>query len=386
MISRGSYGSVYTIKDGKNIYAVKKIPIFQNYIHHNIISEIIYSNLRHQNIIHTYDNYFESGYFYKVMEYMPYTLGYIILKKNFNLYTNEIYHIISSIINGVGFLNAHNIIHADIKPDNILIDDNLNVKIIDMGLSVDINGTKDYEICTMYWRAPELNTFRYDSYFQYTNSQDNVDKHFDIRVDSWAIGTIMIEIVIKRDLWACRTLKELAHQHYNYFCDKSFGNVPQVNSKYLWIASKFLEKKKFRWTTLNLVGKNNFNKHLFLGNEQNNIVSHKTLLEILRSKISLQSKISLRSKISLQSENQVCQNIVNKFFLKDEGQTKVSKQEFEYEKEILTKFNFYHSTNKHKTEIPKFFDLSWVVLYWYWLLITSLNLKTQLREFFNFIK
>ncbi len=39
------------------------------------------------------------------------------------------------IANGLRFLHENDIIHCDLKPANILLDDNLNAKIIDFGIS-----------------------------------------------------------------------------------------------------------------------------------------------------------------------------------------------------------------------------------------------------------
>ena len=60
------------------------------------------------------------------------------------------FRIIWGIAEGVAYLHANNIIHMDLKPDNILFDSNMNPKICDYGSSVKLDGlvtqTVTYEL------------------------------------------------------------------------------------------------------------------------------------------------------------------------------------------------------------------------------------------------
>ncbi|KAL5478636.1 hypothetical protein ACEPAI_1913 [Sanghuangporus weigelae] len=64
-----------------------------------------------------------------------------------------------ALINGVAFLHRHLVAHLDIKPDNLVYDDELRIQIIDFDVSVqleDENDTIDYEVGTTGYAAPEV--------------------------------------------------------------------------------------------------------------------------------------------------------------------------------------------------------------------------------------
>ncbi|MCC8071640.1 MAG: protein kinase [Bacteroidales bacterium] len=82
---------------------------------------------------------------------------------------------------GLEYLHDHNIVHQDIKPDNILVDDNLNFMVTDFGISAqegNINSTGGYSGGTRAYMGPE----RFEG--QTTTASD-----------MWALGATAVELI-----------------------------------------------------------------------------------------------------------------------------------------------------------------------------------------------
>ena len=95
-------------------------------------------NLQHQNIITIIDKGFDNvnkAYFI-VLEYFD-GIGLDKFLKNDNNILNEHdkFKVINQILDAIKYSHNKNIIHRDLKPSNILIDEELNIKVIDYGVS-----------------------------------------------------------------------------------------------------------------------------------------------------------------------------------------------------------------------------------------------------------
>lgn len=70
----------------------------------------------------------------------------------------QIQMLMTQLISTLHFIQAHNIIHRDVKLDNVLVDKNFTIKLIDFGISrVVTNGQRMMEQCgTPAYLAPEI--------------------------------------------------------------------------------------------------------------------------------------------------------------------------------------------------------------------------------------
>ena len=117
----------------------------------------VLSKLHHPFINQILDNFETDTHFFIVMEYICGDLLSFIRKRNkLNEQISKV--IFKQLIEGLKYIHKKNIIHRDIKLDNILIDTTNTVKICDFGVSRKIErGEKVYERCgTPAYIAPEI--------------------------------------------------------------------------------------------------------------------------------------------------------------------------------------------------------------------------------------
>jgi serine/threonine protein kinase len=175
-IGKGVYGTVFDL--GKD-YAGK---IYNAAIDSSTIREIsILSYLNHPNIVKIIGNGIVDG---KLMLIMEKAKGDISLVMN-SINSAHRSIILFQILNAVSFLHKYNIAHRDIKPQNILLFNNIDIKLCDFGLSkigVLSNITHSPDVVTLWYRAPEviLNPGNYD-----------------MSIDVWSIGIILLEMLLK---------------------------------------------------------------------------------------------------------------------------------------------------------------------------------------------
>ena len=118
-----------------------------------------------------------------VFEYFPQSLGQLIRnnykKRRFEY--SEIYCIMKQILMGLSYIHSKNIIHRDIKPDNILITEDFpyHVKLCDFGSAKKVCDKNTPYIVSRYYRAPEL-IFCAEKY--------------DVKIDIWSAGCIFLEL------------------------------------------------------------------------------------------------------------------------------------------------------------------------------------------------
>ena len=139
--------------------------------------------LNHPNIVSFIEAFKRKGNLYLIFEYIPKNL-LELLQEHFNgLDQKLIRHFIYQLCKSIKYLHSQNIIPRDIKPENLLVDDNMNIKLCDFGFARILNSKNekltDY-VATRWYRAPELLLSQGDYGFE---------------VDYWAVGCIMGELV-----------------------------------------------------------------------------------------------------------------------------------------------------------------------------------------------
>ncbi|XP_075836438.1 mitogen-activated protein kinase kinase kinase kinase 4 isoform X18 [Microtus pennsylvanicus] len=95
-------------------------------------------------------------------------------------------YISREILRGLAHLHVHHVIHRDIKGQNVLLTENAEVKLVDFGVSAQLDrtvGRRNTFIGTPYWMAPEV-----------IACDENPDATYDYRSDLWSCGITAIEM------------------------------------------------------------------------------------------------------------------------------------------------------------------------------------------------
>ncbi|XP_049341338.1 mitogen-activated protein kinase kinase kinase kinase 4 isoform X4 [Astyanax mexicanus] len=106
--------------------------------------------------------------------------------KGNSLKEDWIAYISREILRGLAHLHAHHVIHRDIKGQNVLLTENAEVKLVDFGVSAQLDrtvGRRNTFIGTPYWMAPEV-----------IACDENPDATYDYRSDLWSCGITAIEM------------------------------------------------------------------------------------------------------------------------------------------------------------------------------------------------
>lgn len=271
-LGRGSFGEVYKVSKGNHLYAAKVLS--ETYIleefkneQNRITRELdVLKNVTGQNLIKYEDDFYFKNEF-GVSEYvivMEYFEGQTL--RNFLKNSTDIKTLINIFISVLyGVKDLHNtviekqgIVHRDLKPDNIMIDSNLNVKIIDYGLS------KIIDFSSITSTGTQIGSPLYMSPEQLKDS-----KNIDYRADIYALGIILYEMLTKNIPYKAATLPELLMKILNEPIIPPKQYNPNIQDGLENIIFKATSKEPFaRFQTvdefINSFNKNNIQEELVI--------------------------------------------------------------------------------------------------------------------------
>ena len=143
ILGKGCFGEVYLVvsKKTKKGYAMKKMKVNNNSKDEDIKREIkLLQTLNHKYVVKYFTSFCENGFWHIIIQYINGKNFQVIADKNveneINLEEKKIWKYLIQCLNGLLYLhNEKHIIHRDIKPDNIILDEADNIKISDFGIS-----------------------------------------------------------------------------------------------------------------------------------------------------------------------------------------------------------------------------------------------------------
>ncbi|MBI5957399.1 MAG: protein kinase [Chloroflexi bacterium] len=162
------------------------------------------ANLSHPNIVTVHDVGQEGNTHYMVMEFVDGEDLKRLIRASAPFSIDRSLSISIKICAGVGYAHRAGLVHADVKPQNVLVTENDNVKVTDFGIAQALTSTKptDQERQKVVWGSPH--------YFSPEQAQGEVPTPAS---DVYAIGIVLFEMLTGRLPFVGTDQQELAMAH-----------------------------------------------------------------------------------------------------------------------------------------------------------------------------
>ena len=230
-LGKGSFGEVYlsTKRGRREYFATKKMdrkqadkPSFMKYFQNEIT---ILKTLNHPNIVKFEELKMTKDYYYVVMEYINGGSLTDCLQKYQKKYgkafpENIVQYLMRQIIDAIKYIHGKNIIHRDLKLDNIMCSfdndndkNNLNmlrarIKIIDFGFAINLKGSLAFSALGSPINMDPV-------ILQKFSKNGNGQLGYDEKADIWSLGTVCYEMLIGQAVFNADTMNDLVKKVEN---------------------------------------------------------------------------------------------------------------------------------------------------------------------------
>ena len=253
-IDAGTYGSVYKAydKETKTYVAIKRFTNEDSNgigIHATTLREISMLNqLNHKNILKILHVANEGPKFTYIMEYCDCSLNDLISSYSLTQ-PNDQKNLFKQLMEAINYIHLRNIIHRDIKPQNILLQGNV-IKLADFGSSRYYSNSRvnrfTPKVFPSLYIPPEV------TYIRKINGDSDERIHYTTKVDIFACGLVLLQMCHYEDICVClENEKQNLTNHTNeYFISQFLYSSGIIELPFLQLLSGLLHfNPESRWTS-----------------------------------------------------------------------------------------------------------------------------------------
>ena len=221
-IARGGMATVYVGRDTKldRVIALKvmhpHLAQDDDFVRRFIGEAKAAAALSHPNVVAVYDQGADGANVFLAMEYLPGKTLRDLLDERGRLSAREAVDILQPVLSALGAAHRAGLIHRDVKPENVLLTTDGQIKVADFGLARAESDSKQTKtgvmIGTVAYMAPE----------QVINGQA------DARSDVYAAGILLFELITGRQPHRADTPLSVAYKHVNEQVPLPSSLVPGV--------------------------------------------------------------------------------------------------------------------------------------------------------------
>jgi len=180
----------------------------------------------HPSIIALHEVYQSETNVYIVLELAPNGELFDYVNKHVKLPEKTTCMLMEQLFQGIEHLHSHNVVHRDIKMENILLNDKFGIKLTDFGFAKLLNdGERLYDLCgTLSYLAPEL-----------IRASMGVNKAgYGVEVDMWACGVLLYTLITGHPPFShhkqLQLMRQIQDAKYNKNCEAWKQLSPSVQT------------------------------------------------------------------------------------------------------------------------------------------------------------
>ena len=213
-MAKGAYGVVYLATNMQTLQEVAvKVMRRKDYIAQDMEEIAMLRHFNHERIVKLIDIGAQSGLLFLVFPLYHQVLSKVCL--NVCLSPAVVIKYGRQLLEGLAYMHTQRVLHRDLKPDNLLLDQDDNLVVIDFGISVEQRGRRpgtsgqlpgsqyDLPANTLWYRPLEVLLS---------------DNWYGLSVDMWAVGCIVAELTMGQPLFSTATtdIEQIFQIYYTF--------------------------------------------------------------------------------------------------------------------------------------------------------------------------